>query len=394
VSRADATIPLSSQEVWTSSDLEPVARGVIRDASGLQTIQSIASVSHDEPATDLFMVPSDYEIRDVDGPYSIVVTVPEKSLNAEVRQQVLQNSQTVASSFGVATATFPVSEAVGKTVRFSGWIRTEGVTGGYAGLWWRVDGANRQVLAFDNSESRILAGTPDKSLGSRGAQGMTPWTRYEIELPVPADAANINFGALLTGKGSAWFDALQVDLSGVTYRGSQFDLDFEAPRITGFGYVGDSRNGGHYKVALDTRQSYSGRQSLKMEFLGGSDPQARGDFSQPAKTIGTPLAALDPVLTENSYRSVDHAAPAPINFVNRSKGPVDIYWLDYDGKRVLYKSGLPSGTSWTAGSFVTHPWLVIATGTGGTTKNNTGERLAAFAISTANGGDAIIDGRN
>ena len=42
--------------------------------------------------------------------------------------------------FGVATGTFPVKDAAGKTVRFSAWIKTENVQNGYAGLWWRVDG--------------------------------------------------------------------------------------------------------------------------------------------------------------------------------------------------------------------------------------------------------------
>src|SRR5262245_56609988 len=43
---------------------------------------------------------------------------------------------------GVVSGTFPVASAAGKTVRFSGWIKTRGVGTGYAGLWWRVDGAN------------------------------------------------------------------------------------------------------------------------------------------------------------------------------------------------------------------------------------------------------------
>ena len=38
----------------------------------------------------------------------------------------------------------------------------------------------------------------------------TDWKRYEINLPVAADATNINFGALLTGNGTAWFDGFLV----------------------------------------------------------------------------------------------------------------------------------------------------------------------------------------
>lgn len=46
------------------------------------------------------------------------------------------NSVTRSSGpgFGVATASFPAKEAAGKHVKFSGYIKTEGVTRGYAGL--------------------------------------------------------------------------------------------------------------------------------------------------------------------------------------------------------------------------------------------------------------------
>ena len=76
--------------------------------------------------------------------------------------------------FGVATGTLPIKDARGKRARFSGYIRTQDITTGYAGLWFRVDGAPRQVLAFDN-------------MNNRGVTGTTDWTRYEIDLPVATD---------------------------------------------------------------------------------------------------------------------------------------------------------------------------------------------------------------
>src|SRR5262249_22766847 len=97
-------------------------------------------------------------------------------------------------AFGVATATFPVNAASGKHIKYAGFIRTEDVTQGYAGLWWRVDGESGQVLAFDN-------------MHDRGAKGTNPWTRYEISLDVPVNAKNINFGILHPGNGTAWFDS-------------------------------------------------------------------------------------------------------------------------------------------------------------------------------------------
>jgi erythromycin esterase-like protein len=153
------------------------------------------------------------------------------------------------SGFGVATGTFPIEAARGKKVKFSGWIKTEAVTRGYAGLWWRVDGpgepGKRQTLAFDN-------------MGSRGVTGTSDWKQYTIELPVAAEAVNINFGALFPGDGTAWFDGFRIELDGKTYD-STMDLDFETWPAKGF-YTG----GQGYRVQPDTEVFHSGKQSLRM----------------------------------------------------------------------------------------------------------------------------------
>jgi hypothetical protein len=66
--------------------------------------------------------------------------VAEPVLHEMIRANAHQNR---GPSFGVATASFPVQDAVGKTVHYSAWIKTENVLNGYAGLWWRVDGEER-----------------------------------------------------------------------------------------------------------------------------------------------------------------------------------------------------------------------------------------------------------
>jgi hypothetical protein len=182
---------------------------------------------------------------------------------AVLNQMIRSGAPHKGPTFGVATATFPVKDAAGKTVRYSAWIKTENVTDGYAGIWWRVDGKESgKVLAFDNSEARIIEGSPADGDGVlRAATGTTDWKRYEFELPVSADARNINFGLLFTGKGTAWFDGLRVELNGVPYMNSQpFDLDFEGSKPRGF-YTG----GEGYVVALDSTMAWSGAQSLKMQ---------------------------------------------------------------------------------------------------------------------------------
>ena len=161
-------------------------------------------------------------------------------------------------SFGVATGTFPIAVAAGKRVRYSGYLKTTDVTRGFAGLWWRVDGDPGVVLAFDN-------------MSDRGPRGTTDWNRFQLELPVAANARNINFGALHTGDGSAWFDGLTIELDGAAYTDqSVFDLDFESPAIRGF-----SAGGVGYNVVLDREQFRSGRQSLRMTYVGSQVDPAR-----------------------------------------------------------------------------------------------------------------------
>jgi erythromycin esterase len=106
----------------------------------------------------------------------------------------------VPNNFGVCTGIFPVDMVKGKEIVFTGKIRTLDVTGGYAGLWWRVDGKNG-TLGFDNMFNRGLIGTND-------------WKEVSIKMKVNEAAENINFGVLFTGRGTAWFDDLRITVDG------------------------------------------------------------------------------------------------------------------------------------------------------------------------------------
>ena len=88
----------------------------------------------------------------------------------------------------------------GKRVRFSGWIRTEAVTTGYAGLWWTA------LTGPGTGVGVTMAAT--------GPRGTTGWSPYEISLDVPANATTIFFGVELRGNGTAWFDDLVVEVDG------------------------------------------------------------------------------------------------------------------------------------------------------------------------------------
>lgn len=219
-------------------------------------------------------------------------------------------SQGNSPNFAVATATFPVKNAAGKKVRFSGYIRTERITRGFAGLWWRVDGPSG-VLAFDNMEKRGVTGTTD-------------WKRYEIELPVAANATNVNFGGILTGDGTAWFDDLTVELDGVPYAdASGFDLSFESASPKGF-YTG----GKGYSVQLDSQTFHSGKQSLQMKFL-------------PVAAAGN---SVDPKIAADSWKDVVQHMEATRNSYH-SKGISDrnIDWAIQSARVMLQSLQMKSG---------------------------------------------------
>lgn len=84
----------------------------------------------------------------------------------------------------------------GKTIRLSGFIKTENVTNGFAGLWMRID----PEVAFDN-------------MNNRGIMGSTDWKEYEIILPLnPEQTDKIVIGGMLVGRGKMWLDDLKVTI--------------------------------------------------------------------------------------------------------------------------------------------------------------------------------------
>ncbi|MEO5905344.1 MAG: peptidase S41, partial [Saprospiraceae bacterium] len=86
----------------------------------------------------------------------------------------------------------------GKFITLSGYMKTENVSEGFAGLWMRID----PQVAFDNMHAKDIKGT-------------TEWTPYEITLPMnPAKTKQIVIGALMAGRGKIWVDDLKITIDG------------------------------------------------------------------------------------------------------------------------------------------------------------------------------------
>lgn len=113
------------------------------------------------------------------------------------KYSVVIESDANAGGFKALAFNLP-SNYIGRQIRLSGFIKTENVTDGFAGLWVRID----PDVAFDNMAAKNINGTTD-------------WQEYEIILPLKHEKTkNIVVGGLLVGKGKMWLDNLKVTVDG------------------------------------------------------------------------------------------------------------------------------------------------------------------------------------
>lgn len=101
-----------------------------------------------------------------------------------------------SKGFGTLMQAFVPRDYRGKRVRLSAWVKASDVKD-WAGVWMRVDGADKKVLSFDNMQSRAIKGTKE-------------WSRYEVVLDVGDSATNVAFGLLLSGEGTLWISGISM----------------------------------------------------------------------------------------------------------------------------------------------------------------------------------------
>lgn len=100
--------------------------------------------------------------------------------------------------FGSLMQTFVPTSYIGNRVRMTSYIKSADVSD-WAGMWFRIDGADKKTLGFDNMQKRAIKGT----------QG---WKKYEIVLDVPAGSKAFAYGALMSGTGSIWVDDVKFEV--------------------------------------------------------------------------------------------------------------------------------------------------------------------------------------
>jgi len=102
------------------------------------------------------------------------------------------------NDFGAITQCADTSPFHGRRLRYSAWVKTEGVKDGFCGLYVRLDGAALRPMWFEN-------------MGSRPITGSTDWTRYSIEFDVPQESRGMCFGLVFTGAGTVWMDDVKFE---------------------------------------------------------------------------------------------------------------------------------------------------------------------------------------
>ncbi len=112
---------------------------------------------------------------------------------------IILKPQSAGQSFNSIAYQLPANYKA-SSITLKGYMKTENVKDGFAGLLLRVDGVS-EPLAFDNMQNRNIQGTND-------------WTQYEITLPFSPEAKKIFVAGILVGKGKAWFDKFEVFLDG------------------------------------------------------------------------------------------------------------------------------------------------------------------------------------
>jgi C-terminal processing protease CtpA/Prc len=111
----------------------------------------------------------------------------------------LERASSSSGAFSYLQAWIPI-DFTGQTLQWSGWVKTENVSG-FAAIFFGEYDANYNGLGFATTQGLAVE-------GSRG------WTYYSVTLPVYGAVTQLQMGALLGGTGTAWVDDLQLQVDG------------------------------------------------------------------------------------------------------------------------------------------------------------------------------------
>jgi len=148
------------------------------------------------------------DIPDFDYEYDSDITVSKNTnYSISIDSTIVQNGRRsilieyTGDTIGFKFASYSIpAKYQGKKVKLSGYLKTENVSEGWAGLVLRID----PKVYFNNRQGEGVTGTTD-------------WTYIEIETDLKQNlATKFVVGGLLVGKGKVWVDNLSLTIDGVS----------------------------------------------------------------------------------------------------------------------------------------------------------------------------------
>ncbi|MBE9101579.1 hypothetical protein [Vacuolonema iberomarrocanum] len=136
-------------------------------------------------------------------------------INSGSATALIQSKSPQADGFVTLMQTFKAEDYRGQRLQLSGYLKTEAVET-WAGLWMRIDGAEGEILSFDNMQNRSITGT-------------TEWTQYAVVLDAPIASDRIAFGFLLAGSGRVWCDRLNLEPVSLEVPTTVFPTELQLP---------------------------------------------------------------------------------------------------------------------------------------------------------------------
>ena len=109
---------------------------------------------------------------------------------------VFWNRHATQTEFGSLMQRCAARHLAGKAIRLEAEIKTAQVEL-WAGMWLRADGEVVPDLVFDNMDRRPIRGT-------------TPWRKYIIDVHLPNETVWLNYGIVLSGRGTMWADDFRL----------------------------------------------------------------------------------------------------------------------------------------------------------------------------------------
>lgn len=153
----------------------------------------------ENPVSDWDNVPQGWFVQRTDSSFFVgLEQLKAGDANETVACIRSKSNDVEAEGFGSLLQAIDATHLVGKRIRLSAKVKSNGIESG-GGLWLRADAGWELAVCYDYMDDRKIKGTSD-------------WTEYQCVIDIPEKIDNVYFGALLVGKGEMLIKDFALDI--------------------------------------------------------------------------------------------------------------------------------------------------------------------------------------